>query len=94
MTASKTIRSVQQLEGMTKEEGFSTEKYHADNGVFASNEFEEHCVCNKITYSFIGVGAKHQNGVAERNIKTVAQYACANMLHLATHWPQHASVSF
>ncbi len=45
-------------------------------------------------YSFSGVGAKHQNGVAERNIKTVAQWARANMLHLATHWPQHANSTY
>jgi hypothetical protein len=54
-------------------------------------EFKEHCNKNKKTYSFSGVRAKHQNGVAEQNIKTIAQWACANMLHLATHWPQHAN---
>ncbi len=40
------------------------------------------------------MGAKHQNGVAEQNIKTAAQWACANMLHLANHWPQYASVKY
>ncbi len=43
---------------------------------------------------FSGVGAKHQNGIAECNIKTVAHWACANMLHLATHWPQCADSKF
>ncbi len=41
-------------------------------------------------FSFSGVGAKHQNGIAERNIKTVTQWAHANMLQLATHWPAEA----
>jgi hypothetical protein len=40
------------------------------------------------------VGAKHQNGIAERNIKTVAQWARANMLHLATHWPAAANTKY
>ena len=79
---------------MAKDEGFKIQKYHADNGIFAKTEFKQHCDQNRIVYSFSGVGAKHQNGVAERNIKTVAQYACANMLHLATHWPQQANASF
>jgi hypothetical protein len=35
-----------------------------------------------------------KNGVAKRNIKTVAQWARANMLHLALHWPAQANISF
>ena len=43
-----------------------------------------------IDYS--GVGAQHQNGIAERNIKTIATWARANMLHAAYHWPQYATI--
>ena len=45
-------------------------------------------------YNFGAVGAKHQNGIAERNLKTVAQWAQANMLHLATLWPQYANATY
>jgi hypothetical protein len=45
-------------------------------------------------YSFSGNGAKHQNVIAERNIKTVAQWARANMLHLANSWPQFADSKY
>ncbi len=45
-------------------------------------------------YSFSGVGAHHQNEISERNIKTVAQRAHANMLHFAHHWPSQARVWF
>jgi hypothetical protein len=62
--------------------------------VFASPEFKNHCAQHNQKNSFGGVGAKHQNGVAERNIKTVAQWAHANMLYLATHWPQHANSTY
>jgi len=92
--ATETIRSATRLEAMAIDEGFKIQKYHADNGIFASKDFKQHCDNNKIVYSFSGVGAKHQNGIAERNIKTVAQYARANMLHLAMHWPQQANASF
>ena len=90
----ETIRTAQRLESMARDEGFNIKSYHADNGIFSSADFKEHCERNRIKFSFGGVGAKHQNGVAERNIKTVAQWARANMLHLATHWPQHASSTF
>jgi hypothetical protein len=40
------------------------------------------------------VGAKHQNRIAEHNIKTVAQWARTNMLHLATHWPTTANTKY
>jgi hypothetical protein len=45
-------------------------------------------------YTFSGVGAHHQNGVAECNIKTVVQWAWANMLYFAHHWPSKANVCF
>ena len=93
-TSSETVRSAERLEALAEDEGFRIQKYHADNGIFAKSEFKEHCDRRKIKYNFSGVGAKHQNGIAERNIKTVAQYARANMLHLATHWPQQANASF
>ncbi len=43
---------------------------------------------------FSGVEAHHQNGVAERNIKTIANWVQANMLHMAHHWPEHANICF
>jgi hypothetical protein len=79
---------------MALDKGFKIKRYHSDNGIFASAEFKQHCALQHQNYSFSGVGAKHQNGIAERNIKTVAQWARANMLHLATHWPQFASPKY
>jgi hypothetical protein len=93
-TALETIRSTLCLEAMALEKGFSIKEYHPDNGIFVFVEFKEHCVQQEQDYSFSGVGAKHQNGIAERNINTVAQWARANMLHLATHWPQYANSKY
>ena len=41
------------------------------------------------TINFSGVGAQHQNRVAEQNIKIVASWVCANMLNAAYYWPAH-----
>jgi hypothetical protein len=92
--ATETIQSKRRLESLAKQEGIKIHKFHADNGIFASKEFKDDCASMGQIYSFSGVGAHHQNGVAERNIKTLAQWARANMLHLAHHWPSQANVRF
>eukprot|EP00956_Cyclotella_meneghiniana_P017490 scaffold28544_cov39-Cyclotella_meneghiniana.AAC.1 len=67
--------------------GVSIKKYHSDNGVFRSKEFRSHCDELNQKLSFSGVGAKFQNGVAERGIQTVSSMAKANMFHAMLHWP-------
>ncbi len=59
------------LEALAHDEGFNTKHYHSDNGIFASNEFKTHCNHQQIKNSFSGVGAKHMNGIAKRNIKKI-----------------------
>ena len=90
--AEETVSSKHHLERLAREEGFQIKGYHADNGVFASKRFKDDCETQEQTIDFSGVGAQHQNGVAERNIKTTASWARANMLHVAYHWPAQASI--
>jgi hypothetical protein len=90
--ASETINSKRCLENLARQEGIAIKKYHADNEVLVSNAFKGECDILKQEYSYSGVGVHHQNGVAERNIKTVSQWVCANMLHFAHHWPSKANV--
>jgi hypothetical protein len=92
--AVETISSKCRLESLAQQEGISIRKYHADNGVFALNLFKEDCALLGQRYLFSGVGAHHQNGIAEQNLKTVSQWAHANMLHFAHHWPAKANVCF
>jgi hypothetical protein len=82
------------LEALARDEGFKIKAYHSDNGIFSLSDFKAHCHRHDMKYTFSGIGAKHMNGVAERNIKTVAQWACSNMLHLALSWPEHADPKF
>jgi hypothetical protein len=92
--AVETISSKHCLESLARQEGISIKTYHADNGVFALNAFKEDCAFLDQRYLFSGVGVHHQNGIAEQNVKTVAQWACANMLHFSHHWPAKANVRF
>ena len=61
--------------------------YHYDNGVFISDHFRYDCKGNKQTQYFSGVGAKHQNGKAERAIQTISYWDRNIMTHAALHWP-------
>ena len=90
--AGETVASKNDLEKRAREEGFTIKSFHSDNGVFALKEFTDNCKRQDQKIDFNGVGTQHQNGVAERNIKTVASWAQANMLHSAYHWPEHASL--
>jgi hypothetical protein len=48
------------------------------------NAFKEDCALLDQRYSFSAVVAHHQKRIAGQNIKTVAQWARAKMLHLLT----------
>jgi len=89
-----TIASKHDLESIAREDGITIKRYHSDNGVFASKAFTESCKLSHQKITFSGVGAHHQNGVAERNIKTIAQWARANLLHASTCWPSHGSIKY
>lgn len=75
------------MEQEAAEVGVQIKSYHSDNGVFRSDEFKDHCASLGQKTSFSGVGAKFQNGVAERNMQTVCNMARANMLHATLCWP-------
>jgi hypothetical protein len=72
--ATETIQSKCRLESLAKQEGIKIHEFHTDNGIFAFKEFKDDCASMGQIYSFSGVGAHHQNGIAECNIKTVAQW--------------------
>eukprot|EP00804_Cyclotella_cryptica_P012739 CCRYP_019202-RA/>CCRYP_019202-RA protein AED:0.43 eAED:0.27 QI:0/0/0/1/0/0.5/2/0/558 len=72
--------------------GVAIKGYHTDNGVFSSAAFRSHCDELGQSLRFSGVGAHHQNGVAERAIQTVTNMARANMLHATLHWPDRSFI--
>eukprot|EP00957_Ditylum_brightwellii_P017012 1282796-Ditylum_brightwellii.AAC.1 len=40
-------------------------------------------------FTFCGVGAHHQNGIAENKIKLLALKAQTMLLHAKRHWPEY-----
>ena len=75
------------LERDAHNNGISIKGFLADNGVFNSREFTEDLAQKHQTIRFSGVGAHHQNGIAERTIKTISYLARTNLIHAALRWP-------
>ena len=75
------------LEREAVQHGISIKGFLTDNGVFTSKESTEDLERKQQTIKFSGVGAHHQNGVAERTVKTISYLARTNLIHSALRWP-------
>jgi hypothetical protein len=88
--AGETLIGKKTYERLTLDIGVSVQNYHADNGIFATKAFKAHCDYKCQELEFIGVGAHHQNGVAEHAIQTVSSQARTTLLHMSLDWPAQA----
>ena len=68
-------------------QGIIVKKHCADNGIFSSEVFEHKVEEHLQHITFSGVGAQHQNAVAERAIGVAQNMARTMLLHLRVHWP-------
>ena len=62
--------------------------YHTDNGIFDASEFMEELLKKQKKIRFSGAGASHQNGSAERAIKTVFTIARTILMHAVLRCPE------
>ena len=92
LNALETIKSKIALEQLSKSFGVKIESYLTDHIPFNSEEFVENIELNRQQLRFSGVGAHHQNGVAERSIRTIVQLARSMLLHSISMWPNQANL--
>jgi Reverse transcriptase (RNA-dependent DNA polymerase) len=88
---SDTLLSKTAYEQHCLEAGVRIKSFHTDNGTFTSRQFKDELARCGQTITFSGTGAHHQNGVAERAIRTVTSMSRAMMLHMEQHWPDEAA---
>jgi hypothetical protein len=55
--------------------GVAMSGYHANNGQFAESAWKQSCKVLNQSFSYCGVGAHHQNGVAEHLIRDLSNAA-------------------
>ena len=83
----ETLRCKHEFEKFASDYGVKLKNFHADNHPFRAKDMLDDMALQDQGITFSGVGAHHQNGVAERNIKTVTTWARALLVHLLIHWP-------
>ena len=67
----ETLRCKHEFEKFASDYGVKLKNFHADNHPFRAKDMLDDMALQDQGITFSGVGAHHQNGVAERNIKTV-----------------------
>jgi hypothetical protein len=92
MSSEETLKGKEAFEQYAKSHGVTIKHYHADNGRFKDKLFMTSIEKNKQTISFSGVGAHHQNGVAEKRIGDLQRKATALLLHAQRWWPAAISI--
>ncbi|MBE0451949.1 MAG: hypothetical protein IBX70_14070, partial [Clostridia bacterium] len=92
LRAGETLAAKKAYEHFAQQHGVNVKAYRADNLPFNSARFKEDIQLKHQTIDFSGVGAHHQNGVAERSIATVTNWARTLLLHFVLHWPDAADL--
>jgi hypothetical protein len=88
----ETLQAKQSFEQWARDAGVKIKAYHADNGIFAGRDWKDDCALHEQELWFSGVGAKHQNGVAERAVGACVTWARAVIVHSVIHWPEETSL--
>jgi transposase InsO family protein len=87
MTSEETLKSKLAFEKFAASHGENIKHHHADNGRFKDKLFSKSIEEKGQTISFCGVGAHHQNGIAEKRIGDLQRRATTLLLHAQRRWP-------
>ncbi len=87
LTSETTVKGKEAFEAYAKAHGVTIKHYHADNGRFKDNAFLKSIHENHQTISFSGVGAHHQNGIAEKRIGDLQRRATTLLINAQRRWP-------
>jgi hypothetical protein len=82
----ETLKGKNRFEKGSRQFNVQIKSFRADNAPFKAAEFHSDLDNKGQTITFSGVGAHHQNGAAERAIKTITYWSRTMMLHVILHW--------
>ena len=86
-TSLETLQSKHAYERVSKAHDVTVKSYRADNLRFDDLNFKGDCIKQHQHITYCGVGAHHQNAVAETKIKEVSYGARTILLHARRKWP-------
>jgi len=78
--------SKSQFEHEVTQCGITINSYHTDNGIFTKSQFHNALLATNQGHTVSGVGAHHQNGLAEHAIKNIQDMMQTVMVHVSVHW--------
>ena len=93
LTAAETLDGKRAFERYADEFNIKLKSFRVDNHPFGSDEFRADCLLKTQHLDFSGVGAKFQNGCAERSIKTCISWARSMLLHSMLCWPEESEAA-
>jgi hypothetical protein len=86
-SAEETLEAKKLFEANARSYGVTIKHYHADNGRFVDNSWQGHIQVQAQMMSFSGVGAHHQTGIAEQQIRDLQILARSSLIHGISRWP-------
>jgi hypothetical protein len=87
-TGAEVLEAKVAFERFAAHHGVKILHYHADNGRFAEPTFQQAVKDAGQHITYCGVNAHHQNGRAERRIRTLTESARTQLLHAQHRWPR------
>jgi hypothetical protein len=92
-TANEALDAKLAFEAYSEAHGIEVKRYHADNGVCATQQWKEDCYQQWQLLTLAGVNAHHQNGKVERRIRTLQDLARCMLIHANHRWASAISVN-
>ena len=71
INATETVKEKITFDRESQSQGVAIKRYHTDNGTFKASGFMQEPLKQQKNIRFSGAGASHNNGAADRAIKTV-----------------------
>ena len=90
-TGESTLDAKEVFERASPERGVVIKGYHADNGRYAEHIFKNDCHNKMQRLTFCGVGAHHQNDIAEAKIKQLTLTSRTMLLQAQRLWLEYIS---
>jgi hypothetical protein len=72
----------------------TSKAYRADSGILAKTEIQNSAKNQGQVLTSSGVGAHHQNGIAERYIRTLTARSRTMLMHAMVRWPEQITTRF
>ena len=80
-TSVEAVQSKKVFGAFAKAHEIEVKHYRADNGIFAAKIWKKDCIEEGLGLTFACVKAHHQNGCAERKIRSIQDLARPMMIH-------------